>query len=105
MYCLVASWTETEGKKKEEVKKIQEISIFVNRLFFFLFRESWSGSEGGGGSRSLVTGGGLVVTLVMALVGWLGLVLVPEPSPEGHGAAFCASTGFHWLVDLWSMAS
>lgn len=45
-------------EKKEEVKKIQEISIFVNRLFFFLFRESWSGSEGGGGSRSLVTGGG-----------------------------------------------
>lgn len=45
-------------EKKEEVKKIQEISIFVNILFFFLFRESWSGSEGGGGSRSLVTGGG-----------------------------------------------
>lgn len=45
-------------EKKEEVKKIQEISIFVNRLFFFLFREGWSGSEGGGGSRSLVTGGG-----------------------------------------------
>lgn len=45
-------------EKKKEVKKIQEISIFVNRLFFFLFRESWSGSEGGGGSRSLVTGGG-----------------------------------------------
>lgn len=91
-------------EKKEEVKKIQEISIFVNRLFFFLFRESWSGSEGGGrlevGHWSLV-----VVTLVMALVGWLGLVLVSEPSPEGHGAAFCASTGFHWLVDLWSMAS
>lgn len=45
-------------RKKKEVKKIQEISIFVNRLFFFLFREGWSGSEGGGGSRSLVTGGG-----------------------------------------------
>lgn len=45
-------------EKKEEVIKIQEISIFVNRLFFFLFRESWSGSEGGGRSRSLVTGGG-----------------------------------------------
>lgn len=36
----------------------------------------------------------VVVTLVMALVGWLGLVLVPEPSPEGHGAAFWC---FHWL--------
>lgn len=46
----------------------------------------------------------VVVTLVMALVGWLGLVLVSEPSPEGHGAAFCASTGFHWLMDLWSSA-
>lgn len=46
----------------------------------------------------------VVVTLVMALVGWLGLVLVPEPSPEGHGAASVLPLPFHWLVDLWSSA-
>lgn len=46
----------------------------------------------------------VVVTLVMTLVGWLGLVLVSEPSPEEHGAAFCAFTGFYWLMDLWSSA-
>lgn len=102
MYCLVASWTETEGKKKEEVKKIQEISIFVNRLFSFSFVKV------GRDLKAVVEVGHwslVVFRLVMTLVGWLGLVLVSEPSPEGHGAAFCASTGFHWLVDLWSVAS
>lgn len=38
----------------------------------------------------------VVVTLVMTLVGWLGLVLVSEPSPEGHGIMELLLC-FHWL--------
>lgn len=83
--CIVLSPVGQKQKgKKEEAKKIQEISIFVNRLFSFSFVKV------GRDLKAVVEVGHwslVVVTLVMTLVGWLGLVLVPEPSPEGHGAA------------------